>query len=870
MRLGWTMVALAGLASAMAGCTCAVDPDHYLNGRRDAGPLDDGEIPDGGPDAIVNLPDAGDAGPPTDPLPPVASGVGLSSYHPELNSSISAIVGPYFDPNRDAVTVSYQWYKNDSPITAGTAQALTLMSGQFAAGDAITLTVTFSDGALTTMRQVGPAIIQSDVIGNEMWEVVLPSHGRLAGNSEAAFDPTRQRFLWRAEAGPTERGVWEYQLPTTGTSGRWVRLFGVQGAEPTPGGGTQIADPSHDRILFYGGRVETSGADMRVNQMWALQQGVLQGSEAWAMVPTAGTPPGPRDASAVLRGRLPSDEEVVFFYGGVSGPEDMQVVENDFAIFHLDTNAWESTTATRGASGVALPTMFLDQDHQRLYLAGGATFGIGGITGSDEVYVMDLGAIEAGFVDAGWTVPSARFGGSAIVRGHTVFIVGGASSYDGSVVNSVTTIDRIELDPATGDYVSSTTTSASVAVPPQPVGLADSRAPFADTWILFSRGFDAFDMTFHEVSSTDASMTPVTGPMIDMPPPLQQGVAAGREGIPGAVFVGGRQDYDGAGVGNGDAWAWDGTKFERLTVGGTGPGPRWGFNFDASAPYSQHEVFSVGGLTDGVTTTSMDIDWLRFSDMRWAPLALGAGMEPAHRVGHTLFRAVCGDGARGNVFAMVGGGFYDTQANETDTMAVECDTPMGPTPWSNCEWFVGAQMTNSEARRYAAVIELDSRTMSVGSGNAFLIGGQSNTGQPTNDVMMVDACFTNGSPQIWRTVATSGESVPMVFGHSLTGRIEPVTPPSGPYGIYDGYLVFGGRTPDGRDVSRDVYRVYWDGDRLNPELQIERPTVLGASPEGRMFHIAAYDEERESILIYGGLRDERVDDELLELRLPHR
>ncbi|MGE0787065.1 MAG: hypothetical protein AB7S26_15435 [Sandaracinaceae bacterium] len=864
MRRSIVFALSLSVSSALAGCTCAVDPDHYLT-RRDAGPdarvLRDGEVPD------AALPDGGDAGRPTDPLPPVASGVGFSDYRPAVGDALSAIVGPSFDPNGDAVQTLFAWSKNGMPITGATAASITLDAARFAVGDEVTLEVTFSDGSLTTTRAVGPAVLIDDTV-RPRWELLLPPRGRQGGGGSLAFDTQRQRMLWRASTRETDLGLFEYQLPRGSEMGRWVRMQGTQGAAPNAFGNLILSDPARDRILVYGGRIPvTSGDDMRVNTLWTLSLAGPQGSEAWGEVSTSGAPT-PRDAIIAVPVHLAEDEEAFVFYGGVTGSEmTTQVVENDLFVLHVEDNdRWELTDASRPGAGAALPTMFEDRANHLLYLAGGAELSASGINGLTEVFVLDLHDISAGFTPASWSLPAGRFGAAAVVNGRTVYLVGGVSSLGamGPVIETDTL--RVDLDTGTID--------ALVADPPpaptiQPV----SRAPFDPNPILISRGFDELNPRF-DTFDVGAELTrPITGHLVDMPPPMHQGVAADREGVPGVVLYGGRTGIDEPPTGVADAWAYDGMRFSILPLAGNPPGARWGFSFDASSAFDSYEVFVVGGRADAATglgtLASMEPYRARWADGQWERYDFnpGAGANPPPHEGHAVFRGQCrgNAGELGNVVAFAGG---ETLGGiDSHTYVLQC-TVQDRTQWTDCFWRDAALMNAGRATVWSAAVQLSDPMVPDDYEHTFLIGGHDATGTPTNRVQYLRACFPyTGTPDSWTLV--TAPAAPAVYGHTVTAIPAPSATMAGRRVIPEAYLLFGGSDDFGYSVSPDVFRVTWDGNRVMPTATFAMVDADGPErPVGRTFHSTAYDYVERRLLVYGGIQDGDVLDDLWALILP--
>ncbi|HJL14346.1 MAG TPA: hypothetical protein RMH99_01750, partial [Sandaracinaceae bacterium LLY-WYZ-13_1] len=226
------------LCSILGGCGLIVGPgskylaDGAVDGPDadvDAGPgMDGGEIDDGG-----ERPDV-----PTDPLPPVGSGVGLSDYRPVVGQTLRVTVGPYLDPNGDDVSVSYQWLDESGPIAGATSDSLELTQPPFGADGEISVRVTLDDGELQTVLEAGPARIEPPDL--TAWELLAPPRSGIVGGAMGFFDARRQRLIYHAVNQDRSFGFWEMQLG--GDEQRWVRLANVNDPGPSEFR-TPIPDP---------------------------------------------------------------------------------------------------------------------------------------------------------------------------------------------------------------------------------------------------------------------------------------------------------------------------------------------------------------------------------------------------------------------------------------------------------------------------------------------------------------------------------------------------------------------------------------------------------------------------------------------------
>lgn len=838
-------------ALAFAGCTCAINADQYL----DAGERGDF---DAGPDAMIDageLPDGGDAGPPTENVPPEPSGVGLSSYRPGLGTILESIVGPFRDPNNDAVTQDFHWFLDGEEIAGETGPTLTLDATRFGVGDVIELEVDFDDGELVTTIDAGPAVIVDDSVTR--WNLLLPPRSSLGSQGTAVFDAVHQRMLWRASTSLGDYGVWEYQLTHTGLPGRWVRLHSVTGVPPEAVGNMPIPDPEGGRVLFFGGRIPVSmGPDMEVDRLWSLDVDRQQGAEAWAEIPPNGDVPSPRGVMAFERVSFSDGEEAFVFYGGLSGEQSgTPMVHDELFVLHVeDGDRWEQIRPNVLPMPRLIPITFFDPATGLLYLAGGAEFG-DPVRGTTDVFVMDVDDLASGATDTGWDLPGPRFGGDAVVVGDTAYIFGGAEEVAGDMATVAPDVVALNL-------TDGSSTELGLGALPAPLAFGQSRAPYGDGVIVYNRGFNGETLRFFEIDPAAMQLVGVTGEGIDMPPPMTEAVGVDRRG-PGAGFWGGRMTYEGPPRGNRELWAWDGLRFETLAPMGMPPMmPLWGFSFDATEQFARNDIYVVGGQTDGGTLAPMEAFRARLNDEDWQRLPLRDMTAPAGHFGHTLFRGHC-QNARGNFLGVVGGAVGSLDAPPDDqTYMLECATGMQPTM---CTWYLAATINANQATSWGAATQLE--LDGPGAEHTFLFGGWDGANTPTNQAYYLDAC-TNpmGTPRTWAAVNIQGDIPPEMGGHTLTGH--PSGDPEGDPTTAEAFLMFGAANRDASSAFSDVYRMTWNGDTGAPVLTFERITPAGPeTPSPRAYHVAVYEADQDRILVYGGTIGREVSDDLWELRL---
>lgn len=88
--------------------------------------------------------------------PPVLASVGLSTYAPTENDTISVTLGVTTDADGDALTYGYDWYVNGTLVSTST----TLSANRFAKGDSIYVAVTPYDGSV-----FGAAVASATAVG---------------------------------------------------------------------------------------------------------------------------------------------------------------------------------------------------------------------------------------------------------------------------------------------------------------------------------------------------------------------------------------------------------------------------------------------------------------------------------------------------------------------------------------------------------------------------------------------------------------------------------------------------------------------------------------------------------------------------------
>lgn len=830
------------LFGILSGCSLLVGPgEKYLSdgGAPDGGGLD-GDVP----------PLDGDAGPPdasTEPLPPVGSGVGLSDYRPVLGQTLRATVGPYFDPNGDPVSVSYQWTLAGSPIDGASTGTLRLDPADFGTGDAIGVTVTLSDGERETVLRAGPAVVADDE--TTRWRLLSPP--RATDGSMGFLDPARQRLLYYAVDRGTFHGLWEMQLG--GSEARWVRLDSVEGTLATYTDFPAVtADPARDRVLFFGGFAGGGPS----NRLFTLVSSEVQGSERWASLAPAGDPPAGRVGAAAVRIRLPDGEEAVFYFGGLDGTD---TVLSDGWLLHLeDGERWERLDVPMPPGRVAA-LAFFDEARSRVFLAGGADE----TDAHSDVYVWDLEeSFDAGFGRVGDAeLDSPIVAGSAVVEGDTAYLFGGGRSFPplGGAPEPNPSVFALDLDDLTLESVSGTDGPAESIVI-----LPGSRAPFEDGYVVYARSFLDGGLGFYEVDPATGAFEAITADGVDLPPPLMQGQAM-VDSSRGLILGGGRSSTDDS-SGNGTLYAFSNGAFRPLELSGEGPGVRWGNVADNAIDGRARMHWFWGGAPSGEPATS-SVWRLRDGASRWEEITVAVGNSiPDPRVGHVSIHGVCRDAVRGNILGVFGGRLIDSGTITDETWMSDCEHTTDPP--GECEWFDTIASGGERPGAVWAAVTQIAGPAGDDMRYALVAGGLEETG-PTDRVTLYDACDgpEQAASRSWveLTRSTTDGPEPML-GHSLNSVVGDDGVPR------RAYWLFGGTDEQGESgLNPRIWRMEWNGDTGDPQVTFTQitaaETVAGERPRPRVFHLAAYDPDQNRILVYGGLNDGRVLDDLWELRL---
>lgn len=130
--------------------------------------------------------------------PPTATGASLNTSNPRTNQTLSVILSGVFDADADPLTMSYQWFVNDSP--AGTAAQLPPSAHQ--RDDEVRAAINISDGeAAIDLFTPAVTVVNSPPLVQQL--TLTPSNASsaddvvaVASGSDADADPVSFTYAW--------------------------------------------------------------------------------------------------------------------------------------------------------------------------------------------------------------------------------------------------------------------------------------------------------------------------------------------------------------------------------------------------------------------------------------------------------------------------------------------------------------------------------------------------------------------------------------------------------------------------------------------------------------------------------------------------
>ena len=228
--------------------------------------------------------------------------------------------------------------------------------------------------------------------GQPAWTKLLPTGTPPVTRYEqsAIYDPVRDRMVvFGGYNGSSLNDVWVLSLADTPA---WTALT-TTGSKPSGREGmAAIYDPVRDRVVVFGGLVDTS--PHFVNEVWALS---LAGAPEWTALAPAGIPPiGRYQHSAIYD----QERDRLIVYGGDSGSAALNDV---WALSLGDMPAWTGLEPA-GAPSVAQSqhSAVYDPVRQRMVVFGGGHY-------SNDLWTLSLGnAPTWNELEPNGTPPSAR------------------------------------------------------------------------------------------------------------------------------------------------------------------------------------------------------------------------------------------------------------------------------------------------------------------------------------------------------------------------------------------------------------------------------------------------------------------------------
>lgn len=774
-----TLVALSLLSP---GCTLLVDASQYVGNG-----VDGGTVGDVGP-----RPDGGDGGSGANERPRVL-GVGLDDYRPAVGETVRALVGGVVDPEGDATTTSYRWYRNGSVVSGMTAN--NFPTAGLAAGDTVHAEVWASDA-----MGEGVHVLSADatVIADESrWEQLLPSEG--SGLPVMAWDEEARRIVrW------VNGGLWEYRIAGNGLT--TVRLP-FSGTPPPAGENVASAiDPLHHRILVT--------ARSLPGMLFALDYS-RPGAESWSTTSVPGLDALPFFGVSVYD----ESEQRIVCLGGVADPSGPPP-----PVFALSVRNAGSETVTP-LSMADPPRLFAaaaapdPTTPGRFWILGGVepspTSGNPAVLRTHPAR-LDITGTDAVLTELSTTAPTMYGPGAAALAasGH-ILTYGGVDALPdtGVIVHSV---PPQVFDPASGNFTEVGGTAPHLAVLAQMVPLTGSPGTFAVLTFGGDLLGDTVALQYDEVSESALRLVAAeVRPAIIVDAAAQ--IASGQV----TVYFGRAASHDGASE---DIWTLDLARrhFALATPApdgttSTSPVPRFGIVMDNSPYGNSTYTLLVGGSRASDTLADMVPFELRSEG--WVQHTVTSGAPLPQRTGHLVFRVPCGNTALG----VVGG--VDASRNYLDDAAnLNCTSD------HSCQWATSSGVLPSP-RASAAAFATD-RVL-------YGFGGEGGTGA-LGDSFTVDICFS--SPQA-HPVTVTGTPPSARFGHTMTAAVT-----TGGETLRG--LLFGGTTASGdsaevyeADVSVD-YTMAW------------RPIVVGGElPPPRHAHVAVWDATGQRLIVLGGSVD---------------
>lgn len=199
-------------------------------------------------------------------------------------------------------------------------------------------------------------------------------------------------------------------------------------------------DATRGRIVIYGGNVVAPEMCMPRYQMtdevWAFHVDC----GLWEQLAPSGGGPGVRARAASV---VDASGERIFFFGGrdrtASGTYENYA---DVWAYELATDTWTQVSSGDGPSARSSAVIAHDAARNRLLVFGGNTSTSGlTLTGTADLWALDLASGTWSELAAGGTAPSPRLYHSAVVVGSEMVVFGGTPDFDGPFMNDAYALD---------------------------------------------------------------------------------------------------------------------------------------------------------------------------------------------------------------------------------------------------------------------------------------------------------------------------------------------------------------------------------------------------------------------------------------------
>lgn len=640
--------------------------------------------------------------------PPTIRTVGLSSYRPVVDDTLTALPGSASDVDGDTVTVRYRWLI-DGVAASPTTRQLALTDATTPAGSEIFVEARAFDGTDESEPvDAGPAIV---VANTTRWIQHWPDRGNV---ELVTYDQRHQRIVFgtsRIEG--NEPQLWEHDLdadrfvrlrPTGDAPGFW--LFPESGSY----------DPATDTVYFLTG--EFSGP----MELFALHLRE-RGRERWESIPLSGdAPPHPPLNGAVLdssRGRL-------YFLSQGSGGTDAELWRVELTTAGGVTSQVADGLAFDLLGGSWAPVRGTDV----AYLLGG-----GSPAAIDAIHRLDFAS--ATLEELATRLPVAAAGLTASSTPDGSALIFGYGQNDGSPVDGFWRLDLSSME----------ITAASAADSRFSMRLASGLfVDEARDRFLMYPGRRGFGLGEYEVFALPSSLDDVqeVHAFEAYAPPLSRMMAAAV--LDDLVLFGGidRDRTTHAHVWSGSSLGFAGVRRVVTTADPTFGAPV--ARAEIGVSYGGDLLAFFGGTTDG-TGLADGTTW-RLDGTRWVARRLATtASAPEPRRGACFFDHPVCDGDLG----VFGGGTASGLTNDVSYM--DCSATD-----AECAWTTPVTMgTPPSPRRDSALLAV--------SGGFIVLGGHTGTGR------VMDAYGLMECTRTWSAMSMTGDVPSPRSGHTITGGV---------------------------------------------------------------------------------------------------